>query len=158
MAILIHTPLWVWGILLFLLYKGTQQTRTSAIKLWQLFIFPAVFLPLIIISAINALQPLLAMIGLIVGFIVGIFLGYLLWKDNPLISQQNGQWQLRGSYIPLLLYLFIFIFRYAISVIQHLQVSIIQTDLFNLLIGLPTGLGLGLLITIPLLARGSISH
>ena len=153
MTILIHTPLWVWAILLFLLYKGMQQTSTRPIKLWQLYIFPAVFSPFILISTINATQPLIAISGLVIGLILGLFLGYLLWKDNSLISQQNGQWQQRGSYIPLLLYLFIFVFRYIISVMQHLQTTIIQTELFNLLIGLPTGLGLGLLIAIPLLPK-----
>lgn len=153
MTILIHTPLWVWAVLLLLLYKGIQQTRTRSIQLWQLFIFPTVFLPLIVISTINAVQPLIAIVGLVIGLTVGLFLGYVLWKDNPLIGRQQGQWQQRGSYIPLLLYLFIFVFRYVISVAQHLQATIIQTDLFNLLIGLPTGLGLGLLIAMPLLPR-----
>lgn len=150
MAFIQNTPIYVWIILVFLLYYGGIQSKTRQIHLARFFIAPVLFLGLTIQMMLSAVSPMLAYFGLIVGIVVGLLLGYVLWKQNPLLIQQNGQWYQKGSYIPLGLYLFIFIFRYIISVALHIGTGIIQTDEFNLFIGLPTGFALGVFLAIPL--------
>ncbi|MGC6342341.1 DUF6622 family protein [Bisgaard Taxon 45] len=148
MMVLKNTPVWVWLVLVCLLYFGSKQTKTRQIKLDKLAIFPLIFLPFVIISVMRGHQPLIVGFALTVGLVIGIFLGWLMWKDEPLLLKQGQVWIQRGSYIPLILYLVIFIFRYVVGVAQHTQHSITKTECFNFIIGLPTGIGLGTLLAI----------
>ncbi len=147
-AILINTPIWVWVILVFLLYKGIQQLETRPIKLNRLFILPAIFLPLSILSVINATLPTIASIALVMGLLGGLLIAKFCKKYHLIIQKNNQLWQ-KGSYLPLTLYLFIFITRYIVSVLQHMNHTVIYSNFFNIVVGLPIGIGIGLLSAMP---------
>lgn len=117
-----------------------------------------IFLPIVIMSIMQSHHPLIAGFGFIVGLALGLFLGWIIWKDAPLLLRQGQQWIQRGSYLPLILYLFIFIFRYVVGVAQHTQQTITKTEFFNFIIGLPTGIGLGALFAILLFRQRPTTH
>ncbi|HDR1924631.1 TPA: hypothetical protein QB638_001007 [Pasteurella multocida] len=73
-----------------------------------------------------------------------------------MLLRQGQQWIQRGSYLPLILYLFIFIFRYVVGVAQHTQQT--KTEFFNFIIGLPTGIRLGALFAILLFRQRPTTH
>lgn len=150
MAFIQNTPIYVWVILAFLLYYGAMQRKTRQIHIVRLFIAPIIFSGLIVQLILSVVSPTLALLGFVVGIVAGLFFGYVLWKQRPLLTQQNGQWYQEGSNIPLGLYLFIFICRYVSSASLHIDADIIQTDWFNFFVGLLTGFGLGVLFAIPL--------
>ncbi|EJS88996.1 hypothetical protein AAUPMB_07852 [Pasteurella multocida subsp. multocida str. Anand1_buffalo] len=109
MAIVTNTLIWVWCVLLCLLYVGSKQSKTRQIKPYKLTFLPLIFLPIVIMSIMQSHHPLIAGFGFIVGLALGLFLGWIIWKDAPLLLRQGQQWIQRGSYLPLILYLFIFI-------------------------------------------------
>ncbi len=158
MAIVTNTPIWVWCVLLCLLYVGSKQSKIRQIKPYKLTFLPLIFLPIVIMSIMQSHHPLIAGFGFIVGLALGLFLGWIIWKDAPLLLRQGQQWIQRGSYLPLILYLFIFIFRYVVGVAQHTQQTITKTEFFNFIIGLPTGIGLGALFAILLFRQRPTTH
>ncbi|MFC1079738.1 hypothetical protein [Pasteurella multocida] len=160
MAIVTNTPIWVWCVLLCLLYVGSKQSKTRQIKPYKLTFLPLIFLPIVIMSIMQSHHPLIAGFGFIVGLALGLFLGWIIWKDASLLLRQGQQWIQRGSYLPLILYLFIFIFRYVVGVAQHTQQTKTKTktEFFNFIIGLPTGIGLGALFAILLFRQRPTTH
>ncbi|MGC6406620.1 hypothetical protein ACNO7K_09335 [Bisgaard Taxon 45] len=88
--VLKNTPVWVWLVLLCLLYFGSKQTKTRQIKLDKLAIFPLIFLPFVIISVMRGHQPLIVGFALSAGLMIGIFLRWLIWKDDPLLLKTRA--------------------------------------------------------------------
>ncbi|MGC7559318.1 DUF6622 family protein [Pasteurella sp. PK-2025] len=158
MAMLKNTPVWVWFVLACLFYLGSKQTKTRQIKLYKLALVPLIFLPFVIISVMQSHHPWIAGLALSVGLGVGIFLGGIIWQDEPLILKQGQDWIQRGSYLPLILYLVIFLFRYVVGVAQHTQNTITKTEFFHFIIGLPTGVGIGVLVAMLLFRQRSLPH
>lgn len=154
MQLFIHTPIWVWAILVFVLYKGLQQRKTRSIKLWQLFIFPAFFFPLTFISIHQNENPFFAYVHLAIGITLGLLFGFIQFRKKSIVYQEDKKWIQRGSMLPLSLYLFIFITRYVINTLTAMQQEIIQTNLFNLLF-VALGIGLGGLLSIPMFKQKS---
>ena len=149
--ILINTPLGVWLILFFLIYKGIQQIHTRPIKIYQLLILPLIFLPLSGVAIMQVRYPMCAAYAHVLGLLTGGVLGRFLWKRQPIIIWKQGKWVQKGSCLPLSLYLLIFIIRYLMNVVQHLPTDIGLTAYFSWLTGLPIGISIGLLLAMPLL-------
>lgn len=152
MTLLMNTPIWVWGILIFLLVIGIRQLKSRRIKLFQPLIAPAIFLPLLLMSILKTPYPLLGAAALAIGIVVGIALGGLRFRYSPLLTQDSNSdayWQQRGSTIPLSTYLYIFITRYLASALPHFPMPSIPDYAADIIIGL-TGVGIGVLLAIVL--------
>lgn len=153
--ILVHTPLYVWGLLAALVLLGLLQMRTRQVSKGQLLALPLVLLGLGLWSLIPgiAAMPLVALCWL-----VALGLSAALGRRIPV--QPGTAWlasvrrlQLPGSWLPMVLIMLIFSLRYAMGVgtAMHpewrtmLQVQAPLALALGVLAGLSLGRTLGLL-------------
>lgn len=146
--IITHTPIWVWFVLGLLIYLGIRQLSTRPVNPIRILIFPLIFLPLTLISFKQSPNFMLSLLVFMVCLVAGFAVARPYFVKNPLIiyHQEHHCWIQQKSYLPLLLYMAIFICRYVLSVVFAIRLPIIQTHLFAILLGLPIGLGLGIMI------------
>ena len=113
-----HTPLYVWAILGFLVYRGVLASRAREVTLRKLCIIPLVMLALSLSGVhgsfgFDGLAPYAWAAGALAG-------GALAWGlSNPrkmTAHPERGTLQLAGSWLPLSLMLSIFCMKYAVAV------------------------------------------
>jgi len=130
--ILTHTPLYVWAILAFLVYRGVAAMRDRDIAIRKLFIIPVVMLAL-------SLQDIAAKFGL-----GALTLGawttaaaaamLLVWKFGSArvtAGPAPGTVRVRGSVIPFALMMAIFLTKYATAVTLAMQAPATRHVLFS---------------------------
>ena len=124
MQMLTHTPLFVWAILAFLIFRGVVAMRDRAMELRKLFIIPAVMLAmtlqdLLLRWSFGAL-PLLAWAG---GALCVTLLMLALSRPRVIAGMAPGTLLLRGSRAPLAMMLVVFVAKYAaiVSSVMHPQ-------------------------------------
>lgn len=140
--IITNTPLWVWPLLLFLLYRGYQQSQDRTVGLSKLGIIPAIFLFLGLSGLINAFGAEQVNLTL---WAVGIGLAVLLHLKLELprgvrFSPQDQTFHVPGSWQPLVLMLTIFCAKFAVGVIVGMQLPIADTAAFAATVSLVYGL------------------
>jgi len=113
-----HTPIHVWAILAFLVYRGMAASRDREVELRKLCIIPVVMLVL-------SLQDISAKFGLdgipLAAWIAGVALALapvlLFGADRIAAGEQAGTVRVRGSWMPLALMMAVFFTKYAASVL-----------------------------------------
>ena len=123
-GILVHTPLWVWGLLALLIWLGTLSLRPRAQPLRRLLIVPAVFflmglsrlllggksVELIAVWLISA--ALLAALALYTG------------PRNVTIDRDTGYIRRPGSVLPLVRNIVVFLLQYAVAVLTAMKLNV----------------------------------
>lgn len=121
--IITRTPVWVWPLLAFLIYRGILGTRDRETSLRNLFILPIVMLGL-------SLQGVLAHFGLhaddlSVWMAGAVAAGALAWltlpRDGIRVHHDRSAVTVRGSWAPLALILGIFVTKYATEVLMAID-------------------------------------
>ncbi len=122
-AILRHTPVWIWGLLSLLLAAGLWQTRDREISLLRITILPLVMVVLSISGVLRAFGPSAVALG---GWALGV--GTALALARQLLSVRGAVWstdaqalQVPGSWLPLALMLGLFAVKYFAG--YHLAVN-----------------------------------
>lgn len=113
-----HTPIHVWAILAFLVYRGMAASRDREVELRKLCIIPVVMLVL-------SLQDISAKFGLdgipLAAWIAGVALALapvlLFGADRIAAGEQAGTVRVRGSWMPLALMMAVFFTKYTASVL-----------------------------------------
>ena len=113
-----HTPIHVWAILAFLVYRGMAASRDREVELRKLCIIPVVMLVL-------SLQDISAKFGLdgipLAAWAAGVALALapvlLFGADRIAAGEQAGTVRVRGSWMPLALMMAVFFTKYAASVL-----------------------------------------
>jgi hypothetical protein len=149
--ILIHTPLYVWAILAFLIYRGVIASTNREVEFNKLFIIPAIMLLL-------SLQDLAGKFGLS-GMILAAWSAgaavsaALVWKLSAarvVAGNRPGSVLLRGSWLPLALMMAVFCTKYIAAVLLALNPQAHQNALFVVLVsslfGIINGIFLGRLV------------
>ena len=140
--ILAGTPIWVWGILAFLLYRGFIASKDRTVSLKSLCIMPLVMLGL-------SIQGMLTNFGLTTLAWTSWGLAYLVvtaiaWKSvsakDLRILKAQSQIYLRGSWLPLILMMAIFIIKYSINVMLSIDPQRQTQTLFITAVGLVFGI------------------
>lgn len=111
-----HTPIHVWAILAFLVYRGMVASRDREVELRKLCIIPVVMLVL-------SLQDIAAKFGLdgiaLAAWIAGVALALapvlLFSADRIAAGSAPGTVRVRGSWMPLALMMAVFFTKYAAS-------------------------------------------
>jgi hypothetical protein len=147
--IISHTPTYVWAILAFLTYRGVLACSDREVSLRNLFIIPAVMLYL-------SLQSLAAKFDLngmtaglwLVGAAAGATLAWTLIDGSRIqVNRAAGTVLQRGSVVPLVLMLSIFVTKYAVAVLGAVQPALNHNASFVaavcVLFGLFNGVFLG---------------
>jgi hypothetical protein len=131
MQMLTHTPLFVWAILAFLIFRGVLATRDRQAEPRKLFIIPAVMLAmtlqdLLLRWGFGAL-PLLAWAG---GALGVALLMLALTRPRVVAGMAPGSMLLRGSWAPLAMMLVVFVAKYAAIVSSVLHPELRHDALF----------------------------
>jgi hypothetical protein len=129
--ILTHTPLYVWAILAFLVYRGMAAMRDRDVEVRKLVIIPAVMLVL-------SLQDIGAKFGLggwalaawaLAAAGVALAAG-LAGPERIAASTVPGRVRVRGSRLPLVMMLAVFFTKYVASVTLAVAPQLRQDTLF----------------------------
>jgi hypothetical protein len=126
--ILTHTPLWVWAVLAFVLYRGLLASVDREIALKRVFVIPVVMFAL-------ALQGIVSGFGAVPAaapawfacMLAGVALAWRAFDcDSVRIDPLRRVISQRGSWTPLLMMMGIFCIKYAVGVALSLQPGLTQ--------------------------------
>ena len=135
--IITRTPIWVWAILILLLWVGLKQTLPRNVSLRRITVLPLVMVGLSLAGVFSAfgssMNALLAW-----GAGAAIAAAVVMQRNLPQATQYNGwtqQFQLPGSWTPLVLMMGIFITKYAAGVALAMQPDLAGNALFSQSVG-----------------------
>jgi hypothetical protein len=121
-GILIHTPIWVFALLGYLVWQGYQSLRPRTQPLWRMLIVPLVFflmgLSRLVLAHNNGWESLLAW------FVAALlFASLALYRGARLLAvdRKKGLVTRPGSPIPLIRNVTVFLLQYAIAVAAALH-------------------------------------
>ena len=122
--ILAHTPAWVFVLLAYLIWQGSQALRSRTQAVWRVLIVPLVFfgmgLSRLVLARDNALEPLLAWLVALAAFAaLGLFSGPLLLA----VDRQKGTVTRPGSVGPLLRNITVFSLQYGVAVASAMKLE-----------------------------------
>lgn len=137
-AILTHTPIWVWAIFALVAYMGYQRTRDRTVHLWRLLLLPLIMVVLAVSGMLGAGPAVLP--AILVGIAIGGVSGWLLERDGATRRLADGKVWLRGEWWSLVQVLLIFGFRYTIAVIGAVDPAIGSDPTFHLVTALVSSL------------------
>jgi len=129
--ILTHTPLYVWAILAFLVYRGIAMMRDRDVEVRKLVMIPAVMLMLSLQDigtkfglggwALAAWAAAAAGVALVAG---------LAGSERIAASTMPGHVRVRGSRLPLVMMMAVFFTKYVASVTVSVAPQLRQDTLF----------------------------
>lgn len=118
-VVIAHTPIWVWGLYVLLLFLGYQRTRDSSVALVRVLILPGVVTLLAVSSVIGA--GLGAVPLTLLGLVAGSAGGWLIERDGATRRLGDGRVWLRGDWWSFGQIVLVLIFRYAINVVHAMN-------------------------------------
>jgi uncharacterized membrane protein len=146
--ILSHTPIHVWAILAFLVYRGMIASRDREVEMRKLCIIPIVMLVL-------SLQDIAAKFGLdgialaawAAGMAIALPPVLVFGADRIAAGSTPGTVRIRGSWVPLAMMMAVFFTKYAASVMlaifPHAHQNALATGVICTLFGLFNGFFVG---------------
>ena len=113
-AIIQHTPAWVWGLLAALMGLGLWQTRDREMTLTRITILPLVLIALSLSGVLKVFGPLPTALG---AWAAGV--GAALMIGRQLVAVRGARWSAQtgllhvpGSWLPLVLIVGLFCIKY----------------------------------------------
>jgi hypothetical protein len=131
--ILAHTPLYVWAILAFLVYRGMQASKPREVTLTALCILPLVMLGL----SLFGIQSAFGLAGLpFVLWLAGALLGATLaWRFSYPASlsahPERGAIAMPGSWVPMALMMVLFLMKYAVAIVMAMSPALRHDVVFT---------------------------
>lgn len=116
--ILRHTPFWVFLVLALLVFLGARRIRPGRIPVRRLYVLPLVMTVFSLVGTVQAFGAGVATIGIwVVAFAALLALGRSLpARSDVQYAPASRSVELPGSWLPLVLMITIFFFRYAVAV------------------------------------------
>ena len=113
-----HTPLYVWAILGFLVYRGVLASRAREVSLRKLCIIPLVMLVLSLSGVYGSFGLAgSAPFAWLLGAVAGAALAWTLADPRKIVAiPARASVQRPGSWLPLILMMSIFCMKYAVAV------------------------------------------
>lgn len=159
LAIVQHTPVWVWGLLAALVAIGLSQTRDREMTLTRITVLPLVLLALSGAGVFSAFGPTPVALG---AWLTGLLAALAL--ASRFITVRGAAWhphtatlRVPGSWLPLALIVALFLLKYAVGVSLALHHEMAQQASFaggcSLAYGLFSGLFLARARALRSLAR-----
>lgn len=135
--ILINTPLWVWGLLAGLLVLGFSQTRSRTVGLARIVILPLGLGAFSLYGTISAFGASPAVLGswFATAIVLVLVVTQLPLPAGARYDSATRQFQLPGSWIPMVLIMAIFLTKYVVgvSLVMHPELKVHAN--FSLAIG-----------------------
>lgn len=144
---LIHTPVYVWAILAFLIYRGVAASRNRVVRYRSVFVVPGIMLALGLNSVASGFG-----LGSPAGaaWLAGVLAGpALAWASAAAVVEARGVHVVdraagtvlqRGSWVPLALMMAVFCCKYAVGASLAIQPALRGDPRFALLTCLAFGL------------------
>ncbi len=147
--IITHTPLWVWGGLALLVFMGLKQTLprdVSALRMWLVPIIMGAYSFYGSWSSFGGVGQAFAATAWIVGAAIGFAANGKLDLPRQVAVNADGSFRIGGSLAPLVLFVSIFMLRYAIGVTLAVAPALAHDLPFALAASLAGGVPTGLLL------------
>ncbi|BFL85085.1 hypothetical protein LFREDSHE_35350 [Shewanella baltica] len=144
-TIVSHTPMWVFALLAGVIYLGLSQTKDRQLSLGRVLLMPAVMTIWSVMSLNSSLHSPLALVLWGVSLLLTVGLAWSLLPKTP-VSYQAGLYHIKGSWLPLMLILGIFIIKYAVAYTLATQANILENYLFIAITSATYGLLSGIFI------------
>jgi len=158
-----RTPVWVWALLVFLLYRGVKASQDRELGLRAMLVIPCVMLFLSVQGMFQhfGFAPIPFSIWALCLMITAGVAAHFTSAGSFRIISPTHLW-VRGSWLPLILMLLIFIVKYAENVAVAIQPALRTETAFVLIcsavFGVMNGLFFGKLVRLrQLLSKGSKS-
>jgi len=147
-AIVQHTPVWVWGLLAVLVALGLSQTRPREMSLTRVTVLPLVLAGLSLSGVLSAFGHLPVALG---AWAVGIAAALGLARRAVAVrgaswSPSRGLLHVPGSWLPLVLILSLFVLKYGAGVSLALAPALASDTSFAGLCSLAYGTFSGLFL------------
>lgn len=141
LMILQHTPHWVFGLFVGLFFFGVQQTRSRQVKKYLAYLLP---LGMTLLSFAGVASSFGIHIHLMLIWLIG--LGLVTYLLKPLISaihskydRETNTFTLQGSWTPFVVIMLIFFTKYAVGVLNGMQVGWLHLAVTEVLLSLCYG-------------------
>ena len=146
--IVVHTPLWVWPLMLLVLWLGWLGLRPRVLPPARLAILPLVSLATSLAGIVQSPRPGLAVAGWVVGLALALPLGYAVGSRRVARWRpEDGRLEVAGGWVALVFGISIFATRYAQGVLSGMMPGLQADPLWLALSGgiggVVCGLGLG---------------
>ena len=139
--ILIHTPLWVYGLFIVLVAFGLQQTRSRNVNAVLAYFLPLgmIALSLAGINSSFGIRPApIAMWA--IGLLVVTVIGFKRFRDDRVtFTRSSRSFFIPGSWTPFFVIMAIFFTKYVFAVIQAFDAEIVTTEAFVAALSLAYG-------------------
>jgi hypothetical protein len=120
--ILTHTPLYVWAILAFLLWRGVAEMRDRELTLRRMLILPLVMLGLSLNDmALKFDMGMVLVAAWVTGCAAAMLLAWRFGRTRIAAGTAPDSVLVRGSVMPLILMLAIFLTKYITSIVLVIQ-------------------------------------
>jgi len=139
--ILIHTPLWVYGLFIVLVAFGLQQTRSRNVNAVLAYFLPLgmIALSLAGINSSFGIKPApIAMWA--IGLLIVTVIGFKRFRDDRVtFTRSSRSFFIPGSWTPFFVIMAIFFTKYVFAVIQAFDAEIVTTEAFVAALSLAYG-------------------
>lgn len=143
--VLKNTPLIVWILLFFLVKRGLAVSKEKKVDVKKSFIVPTIFIVWGLENIINEFTYIGAdLLSYILILLIGLLIGYFLYKKNQDFFLKDGELFKRKCYLPLIIILVNFLIKYILNVFLAIHPSLIANFEFNICYSMISGLSVGL--------------
>ncbi|MGE5148756.1 MAG: hypothetical protein ACM3II_01430, partial [Rhodospirillaceae bacterium] len=114
--IVLHTPLWVWPLLVLVVWLGWLGRKPLTLSPIRLAVLPLVGLGVTVAGVVQTVMPGLMLGGWLVGLLLSLPVGHAVGRRRKVAWQDNGRLWIAGGWFALVFALSIFVVRYALGV------------------------------------------
>ncbi len=145
----IHTPWWVYVLLVYLIIMGFKASRTRVIELKRLFIIPALFTFLSVQTLLSSFKvDTFSILTWVIAILIGVAFGYLqIIRHKLRVDKKSFLVEMPGTWSTLVLIIIIFTSKYYFGYELSVDPQIAQQTLFEFsmlgISGVCTGLFIG---------------
>lgn len=144
-AIIKGTPIYAWGILIFLVSRGLSLKKDGSVSIKKSMLMPVIFIVWGLWKVvIDFAFPVQALIIYVVLAAAGTGLGYLLYSSTQKFDLRGGIFFRLGSSVPLVVIMINFIVKYALNVCIAMNPQLLSNLGFNIIYCVISGLTVGL--------------
>jgi preprotein translocase subunit SecF len=135
--IIIHTPLWVWGLLLALLALGLNQMVTRTVALRRTTFLPLAMVALSLYGTVSAFgtAPPVLLAWLVAGAAAGALVLKRPLPPGTRFDAASRRFTVPGSAVPLALIVGIFLVKYGVGATLAVQPALAHSADFRLVFG-----------------------
>jgi hypothetical protein len=135
--IIVHTPLWVWGVLLALLALGLNQMFTRTVKLRRTTLLPLAMVALSLNGTVSAFgaAPQVLLAWLVAGALAGSLVLQRPLPPGTRFDPASRRFTVPGSVVPLVLIVGIFLVKYGMGATLAVQPALAHSADFRLAFG-----------------------